>query len=86
MNVNRGDLVKTEEGYYGIVLRIAPDDHAVVAISNGLIWGEPPESLERLPLQFDGSIERGDAWANFMGILDYESATGDRRVFDLLGR
>lgn len=78
MNVNRGDLVKTEEGYYGIVLRIGQDAFAVVAISNGLVWDEPMDALERLSLKVDGSVESGDAWANFMGSLDNQSATGDR--------
>lgn len=80
MDLNRGDLVITEEGYYGIVLRMAPNDHAVVAVSNGLIWDEPPEALERLPLKVNGSIEDGDAWANFLQILSAQSASGARRI------
>ncbi len=76
-NINRGDLVKTEEGYYAIVLRMAPDDQAIVAISNGLIWDESPETLEKLPLKVNGSFDAGAASANFMEILRGELIASD---------
>ena len=62
----RGCLVKTDEGYFGIVKAVCADA-ATVFLSNGLVVDLPKDALTGLPMQDDANedacfIELVDAY------------------------
>lgn len=71
----RGCLVKTDEGYFGIVKEVHAET-AAVFLSNGLISDIPKDALVGLPMKDDASED-----ACFIELVDaYEAMERIRRA------